>query len=98
MITVGWIKIRDNTYVTLYVLTFNLNGCAPYTAGMYGVIRPGRLESHQGYPAPTNFCRAAEIGKELVLLFLSSFPLPFFLHLSTATFYVFISILINGLS
>ena len=35
MITVGWIKIRDNTYVTLYVLAFNLNSWATYTAGMY---------------------------------------------------------------
>ena len=46
MIRAGWIKIRENTYVTLYVLAFNLNAWAPYTAGMYGGIPPERLESH----------------------------------------------------
>jgi len=46
MITVGWIKTRDNTYVTLHVLAFNLNAWASYTTGMYGGIPPERLESH----------------------------------------------------
>jgi len=68
MITVGWIKIRDNTYVTLYVLNFNLNGWASlhrwnvrrYSAGEIG-------KSHKDIQSVL-FCRAAETGKELVLL------------------------------
>lgn len=74
MITAGWIKIRDNTYVTFYVLTFNLNGWAPlhrwnvrrYSAGEIG---KSHKDSHRAL-----FCRAAEIGKELVFLsYLHSF-------------------------
>jgi len=74
MITVGWIKIRDNTYVTLYVLAFNLNAWAPYTG--WNVRRYSAEEigkSHKDIQRAL-FYRAAEIGKELVLLsYLPSF-------------------------
>jgi len=68
MITVGWIKIRDNTYVTLYVLAFNLNAWAPYTG--WNVRRYSAEEigkSHKDIQRAL-FYRAAEICKELVLL------------------------------
>jgi len=96
MITVGWIKIRDNTYVTSYVLAFNLNAWAPYTAGMYGGIPPWEIgKSHKDIQCAL-FYRVAETGKELGAAFLSSFLVPLLVPFLTATFFVFINISIKN--
>jgi len=69
MITVGWIKIRDNMYVTLYVLTFNLNGWNPLHRWNLRRNSTGEIgKSHKDIQGAL-FRRAAEIGKELVLLY-----------------------------